>query len=117
MEYGIQFLKALLETICIETLVLFLLFKVVFKTKNTGNLILLLTGVIATFSTLPYLWFIAPLFIRTKLWYIILSEVFAIVVESFIIWGLLRIKYTKAILVSVICNMTSFLIGLIISHL
>jgi len=114
MIYEFSFLKALLLTITIETLVLFLLFKVFYKTLKISNWILLLTGVLATFATLPYLWFILPLFIKTKLWYIIGSEVSAILIESVIILGLLRINYTKAILVSVICNMTSFLIGLLI---
>lgn len=117
MEYEISFLKALLLTIFIETSVLFLLFKVFYKTLNMSNWILLLTGILATFATLPYLWFILPLFLKTKLWYLIGSEVSAILIESVIILGLLRISYSKAILVSVICNTTSFLIGLLVNLL
>jgi hypothetical protein len=115
MEYEISFLKALLLTIVIETSVLFLLFKVFYKTLNISNWLLVLTGIVASFSTLPYLWFILPLFIKTKIFYVITSEISAILIESVIIWGLLRINYAKAIIVSVVCNMTSFLIGLLIN--
>ncbi len=115
MAYEITFLKALLLTIFIETAVLFFLIKVLFKSTKFGNWILLLTGVLATFSTLPYLWFILPYLIKTKLWYVIASEVSAILIESLIILGLLRTNYPKALLISVICNTTSFLIGLLIN--
>jgi len=115
MAYEITFLKALSLTIFIETTVLFLLFKALYKTTKVSNWILLLTGILATFATLPYLWFILPFFIKTKLWYIITSEVSAILIESLIIMGLLRTNYPKALLVSAICNTTSFLIGLLIN--
>ena len=117
MEYEINFLKALLLTITIETAVLFLLFKVIYKTLNKNNWILLLTGILTTFATLPYLWFILPLFIHTKLLYVIVSELSAIVVESVIILGVLKINYSKAMLISLTCNTCSYLIGLLISIL
>ena len=115
MGYEFNFLKALLLTITIETAVLFLLFKVIYKTLKMSNWILLLTGILATFATLPYLWFILPLFIHSKLWYIIVSEGLAISIESVIILGLLKINYPKAMLISVICNTSSYLVGLLIS--
>ena len=113
MEYELNFLKALLFTISIETAVLFVFFKLFYRSLKIKNWLLLLTGILTSFSTLPYLWFILPLFIHKKLYYIIVSELSAIIVESFIILGLLRINYAKALIVSVACNMTSFLIGLL----
>jgi len=115
MEYEFNFLKALLLTISIETAVLFLLFKVVYKTLEMSNWLLILTGILATFATLPYLWFILPIFIHSHVWYIIVSEGLAISIESVIILGLLKINYSKSMLVSVICNTTSYLVGLLIS--
>ncbi len=115
MAYEITFLKALLLTIFIETTLLFALFKLIYKEEKVSNWILLLTGILATFATLPYLWFILPYFIKTKLWYIITSEVAAILIESLIIMGLLRTNYSKALVVSAICNAASFLIGLLIN--
>jgi hypothetical protein len=35
--------------------------------------------------------------------------------ESLIIWGILRTNYTKALIASIVCNTTSFLIGLLIN--
>lgn len=114
MDYEISFLKALFLTIVVETSVLFLLFKMFYKTLKVSNWILLLTGILCSFSTLPYLWFILPLFLKTKMLYVISSEVSAVLIESVIIWGLLRINYAKAIIVSIACNMSSFFIGLLV---
>lgn len=114
MIYEIEFLKALLLTISIETAVLFVLFKVFFKKIEISNLSLFLTGMITTFSTLPYLWFIFPYFIHSKIWYHVFGEMFVTVVESIIIMAMLRIKYSMALLVSFICNVTSYGIGLMI---
>jgi hypothetical protein len=114
MVYEINFLKALLFTISIETVVLFLLVKFVFKSISAKNWLLVLTGILTTFSTLPYLWFILPAFIKSRLYYTIISEASAVLIESVIILGLLRINYKKAFIISIICNMVSFLIGLLI---
>ena len=114
MDYEINFLKALLITITIETTVLFLLVKIFFKKHTISNYIILLTGILASFSTLPYLWFIFPLFIKTKVLYIIICESFAVLFESAVIMGLLRTTYIKALIISIICNMSSYLIGLFI---
>ena len=115
MNYEIQFLKALSLTIFIETIVLFLLGKIFLKKERVNNYTLLLTGILPTFATLPYVWFIFPLFIKSQIGYHIFSETFAVVAESFMIMGLLRIKYSKAIMVSVICNMFSYIIGLLVN--
>ena len=114
MIYEIEFLKALALTITIETAVLFLLFKVIFKKIEISNVHLLLTGIFTTFATLPYLWFIFPYFIHSKIWYHVLGEMFVTVVESIIIMAMLRIKYSMALLVSFICNAMSYGIGLLI---
>lgn len=114
MEYEFNFLKALLITITVESLVLFLLFHSIYNKEKPGNWLLLLTGIIPTMATLPYLWFIIPLFVHSKLWYNLVCESLAVVLESFIILGLLKVKYPKALMISFICNMASYLIGLLI---
>lgn len=114
MEYEFSFLKALLLTIAVETAVLFVLFHTIFKNEKPVSWLLLLTGVVATMTTLPYLWFIIPMFIHSKLWYNVVCESLAVVVESVIILGLLRVKYPKAFLISLICNMASYGIGWLI---
>lgn len=114
MIYEIEFLKALILTITIETIVLFVLFKVFFKKNEISNVHLFFTGILITFATLPYLWFIFPYFIHSKIWYHVFGEMFVTVIESIIIMAMLRIKYSKALLVSFICNVTSYGIGLLI---
>lgn len=115
MEYEILFLKSLLLTIIIETIALFVIFKF-FTTKfKINNYTLLFTGILATFATLPYLWFIFPVIFKTNVWYHFSSETFAVLTESLIIMGLLRINYKESIIISFICNMSSYIIGLIIT--
>ena len=114
MNYEITFLKALALTILIETSVLLILIKIRFRQFNLKIWIILLAGITASFATLPYLWFIIPLWIKTKLYYVIFSEGLAIVLESFILYGILRIKYSYALGLSAACNIISWLIGLLI---
>jgi hypothetical protein len=114
MLYETEFLKALVQTILIETVVLFLLVKLVYKSLKIKNRLLVLTGIVASFSTLPYVWFILPLFIQTRVYYILISEISVVLIEWLIIQGFLKISYKKALFISFICNMASFLIGLLI---
>lgn len=110
-----NFFKALLFTIFIETLILFLLFKTRYKSLQIQNALLLVTGIIVSFATLPYVWFVFPAFLPSRVPYIAVSECFAILAESFLIYKLLKIDYKKAFLVSLICNIISFSIGLAIN--
>lgn len=114
MNYDILFLKSLVLTIVIETIVLFIFFRWIVKLKDIGIAQLLMTGFLASFATLPYLWFVFPTYIDSKLLYIILCESFAILVETFIIAALLRIKYIQSLWCSLSCNIISFFTGLII---
>ena len=115
MDYELLFLKSLGLTVLIETCVLIFFFRLIVKQKKLGISKLLLTGFIASFATLPYLWFIFPVYITDKILYIIVGESFAILVETFIIALVLRIKVTISFLCSLLCNTISFLAGLIIN--
>lgn len=110
----LDFLRALFFTILIETLVLFLLFKTKFKTFNISNKTLLLTGFISTFATLPYLWFVLPIFIQSTIFYIIIGELSVVIIETLIISGIVKINLGKAFIASFVANLTSFLIGLLL---
>lgn len=108
MDYELNFLQALGCTIFIELLTFIVLVKVMpfFQQPSIGRL--LFTGILPSFATLPYLWFIVPLFVQTQLSYIVFSESFAVIVESLIIVGLLRCKYAHALMISFICNTMSY---------
>ena len=114
MTYELLFLKALSMTIAIETPVLIVFIRLIIRQKDVGITRLLITGFIASFATLPYLWFIFPNFIHPKMLYIIACESFAVLIESIIIYATLRTRIFISILASFVCNMISFLTGLLI---
>lgn len=115
MDYEILFLKSLILTISIESIVLILFFRFIIRTENLSIYRLLSAGIIASFATLPYLWFIVPNFVYQKTGYVLLGESFAVLMETFIIGVILRIKIWKSFLSSLTCNLVSFSIGLIIN--
>ncbi len=109
MTYHLLFLKSLVYTIVIETICLILLFRLYFKKLYSFHLLLLIfTGIICSFATLPYLWFVFPNFIKQRTLLLITGELFVVIIESLMIIGILRIKYKHAILISLICNAVSF---------
>ena len=114
MFYELLFLKSLALTIMIEMSIMAIYFKFIDKLKDAGIYKILITGFICSFATLPYLWFILPNFIDNQTLYVIASESFAVLVETFIIAVILRIKLIRSFLCSFACNMISFLTGLII---
>jgi len=115
MNYELLFLKSLVLTILIETFVMIIFFRLLIKRKDVEISRLLITGFIASFATLPYLWFILPVYIDQKIWYMIIGESFAVLLETIIIRSILRTKLTISFLCSLICNTLSFLAGLIIN--
>lgn len=112
MEYESLFLISLLLTVVIETIVMLVYFRL---TKSTIKpLPILFTGWIASFSTLPYLWFVLPVFIWDNAQYVVVAELTAIVLETFIIKGVLKTNWLHSFCSSLVCNATSFLLGLLI---
>jgi hypothetical protein len=99
-SYEIEFLKALLITISIETVLLFLLVKKVsfFKLAGISNLKIITVGILASLATLPYVWFIFPVFISVQTGYIITSESFAVITETIIFYIFFRSELKKSVL-------------------
>lgn len=116
MLYEYKFLISLTFTLFIETITLYILIKYFFKYDGAkiSNSLLFFTGFFSSFATLPYLWFIIPLFVKTRFQYILFGESFVILLESLIIFFLLRVNLKKSFSISFICNILSFLIGLIL---
>lgn len=112
--FEILFLKALFYTISIEIVVLFLILKTIFKKANLTNAVILFAGILASFTTLPYLWFVLPRLISNKFAYIAIGELSVVLIESLVYYFIFRIKYSYTLLISVICNLCSFLAGLVI---
>jgi len=106
--YEIDFLYALMVTITVETIVIYILLYYFNREKIVAKNILLV-GVLPSFATLPYLWFIFPIFmIKDYSSYLIIGELFVTLTETFIIKGILQITLKKALFYSTIANICSY---------
>ncbi|KGK98892.1 hypothetical protein LI82_06270 [Methanococcoides methylutens] len=114
MIYEYHFLLALLVTVMIEVTMLFTTARYLFKINRTSipDSLLLFTGTFCSFSTLPYLWFVLPMFIRTYSYLVAIGEVSVVLVEAVIYFFVLKVRIEKALFMSFICNLASFLIGI-----
>ncbi len=118
MIYEYRFLVSLVLTIAIETIVLFLIARSIFKLDKSHikDRILIFAGFFSSFATLPYLWFIFPLIIRSYYLLNVFGELSVFLIESIIYYFVLKISINRALLLSFICNITSFLLGLLFSY-
>lgn len=116
MIYEHMFLFSLVLTIVIETVMLFIVVRRFFNVNKEyiNDAILLFAGFVASFATLPYLWFVLPFFIREHHVYVALGEIFVFVVESLIYYFVLDLTIRKVLILSFICNLISFLAGLLV---
>jgi hypothetical protein len=115
MIYEYKFLLSLLFTIIVETIVLILVVRHVYTIDKSkiSNSMLIFLGVFCSFATLPYLWFIIPLFIKSRFLFSLVGEILIVLIESIFYFLILRIDIKKAITISLICNLASFLFGLL----
>ena len=111
-SYFSKFCISWIETIILETIMLFFICKIFYKKDNIKSRKILLTGLVASSVTLPILWFILPTILNNYLLYAIFGEIFVTAVEVIIIKYLLKISRKKAIIASVCCNLFSVLIWL-----
>jgi hypothetical protein len=113
-KYVGTFLYGLMLAGGLETAILFLLLRFCFGyTKeriSTGTLIFV--GVLASTATLPYLWFVLPAFIHSRLQLIVYGEIGVTIFESLVYLYCLELKWQQALFLSVICNLSSMIAGL-----
>jgi len=110
----IKFWIAWILTILIETIVLFAIAKLFRKEDKISNKRLILIWILASTITLPLLRFVLPLFVTDETIYMVAWELVVTLIEIFIIKYWLKISRGKAILASVICNLCSFLLWLLV---
>lgn len=108
----IKFWIALLITILIETIILFIIAKLFRKKDQISNWMLILVWVLASTITLPLLRFVLPLFIKDWVEYTVIWELLVTLIEIFIIKYWLKVSRWEAILASIVCNLCSYLLGL-----
>ena len=111
MIYETTFLMALCLTLIIEVPVLFLLTRFVFKNKKLSVRKIIISGLIASTLTLPYLWFVLPPYFPSN-YYVFIGETLVVIFDTLIYMQVLEFKFRKAIIVSFVCNLASYLIGL-----
>ena len=110
----IKFWIAWILTILIETIVLFAIAKLFRKENQISNKRLILIWILASSISLPLLRFVLPLFVTDETIYMVAWELAVTLIEIFIIKYWLKISRGKAILASVICNLCSFLLWLLV---
>lgn len=106
------FITAALFTVIVETAVIFFLLRYVFEDKKTPTSRIIFAGIFASFATIPYVWFVFPVLINWSATVgLISSETFAFVVEAIFYRIVLNISLSRAITISFIANLASFLLG------
>lgn len=110
------YLKNLLLTIGIEVIVLFIALRFLSKINKIRypSVLVLTVGTLASLATLPYVWFVFPVLITDRQFYLAVSECFAWIVETIIYMTVLKLPFKTCLLISLVCNATSFITGLIL---
>ena len=112
MLYETKFLIALLLTLVVEVPIVFILAKYLFKSK-IKTLEILFIGFIASTLTLPYLWFVLPPYINMS-YYVLIVEILVFLFEALIYKILIKLSIFDSLAISLIANLLSFIIGLLI---
>tara|TARA_Y100000034_G_scaffold108567_1_gene139039 strand:- start:92 stop:436 length:345 start_codon:yes stop_codon:yes gene_type:complete len=113
MLYQTKFLISLFITLIIELPVLFLMLRFFYKNKKISVRKIIFVGFFASALTLPYLWFVLSPYILSN-YYIYFGEFLVFLVEALVYNQILELKFNKALFLSFICNLVSFIIGLMI---
>jgi hypothetical protein len=114
MPYEQKFLFSLLLSLIIEIPVTVLLVKAFFKQKEIKISKIIFAGFIASALTLPYFWFVLPSYVSNRSAYIFIGEGAIVLVEAFVYYQFLQLKFSKAFIVSLIANVVSVILGLVI---
>jgi hypothetical protein len=112
MQYEQLFLISLLLTVLIEGIVVVVLARYFYGMRNYFGLIA--TSFLASALTLPYFWFVLPIYIHQRLLYIVVGESIIVLVEAFIYWRSLKIKPQHALTISLVANIVSIAAGLLL---
>lgn len=115
MHYIQLFFIYLAFTVAIEMASLFLGIRYILNIKSTriATSKIIITGFISVL-TLPFVWFVFPNIINNYILYVVIAEVFAVGAEGIFYRFFLKINWWQAIVISFICNLASFLFGLLV---
>lgn len=112
IDYIHRFISSLVFTSVLETLIVFLIFWVILRRRDIKARIIIFTGVLASYATIPYVWFVFPYINNwpraTSLHY---SEPFVFLVEAVIYRVFLKTNMPVALGLSLVANLASYLLG------
>lgn len=116
MSYVHRFLTTLVQTGLTELAVLFFLMTYVLKGRGITPRQLLFAGLFASFSTIPYVWFVfprsgIPWARQTSLYF---SEPFVMVIEALFYRMYLRTSWKDSFIISLVCNASSYYLDIIL---
>jgi hypothetical protein len=104
-----RFIVAASFTMIVETIILIYLMHYVYKSKQHKTGYVIFIGMLASFCTIPYVWFFFP---NIQHWprqtALLVSEPFAFVVEAILYRVLLDITWKRAVSISFVCNFISY---------
>jgi hypothetical protein len=110
--YLTKFLIALAFDVVVESAVGFLVLRKMLKIPNLGGLKIAYAGMLVNFSSLPYLWLVLPAFIRNYVAYVIVGEALVFLWEAIFYRMYFSIGIKQAMILSLLANTTSFLLGI-----
>jgi len=114
MLYDQKFLFFLLLTLIVEIPIAVFFVRRFYKYKEIKISKIVFAGLIASVLTLPYFWFVLPVYISSRSLYIFIGEVLIIFIEAIIYNQFLKLKLSNALIVSSVANIASIFLGLII---
>ena len=114
IAYTHKFIFYLFFTVLTETVIIFFIIRYLFRisSKELKTAKLIFSGIFASFSTIPYVWYIFPILIYWSYgWSLILSELSAFFIEAVFYSIFLKLNYKKSLFVSLISNSSSFFLA------
>ncbi|MCX6751663.1 MAG: hypothetical protein NT161_02770 [Candidatus Nomurabacteria bacterium] len=113
MLYEQKFLLALFLTLISEVPIVFVLVRYFYKYKDIKIPTIVFVGILASVLTLPYLWFVLPAFVFNQTLYVMLGETLVVLIEAIIYYKLLKLKLLDSLVISLIANIVSIILGLL----
>ena len=109
------FIACLVSSIAIEVPILIAYVRFRLRAKSPPWPRIAATGILATATSLPYLWFLVPTFVQTYLfWWI--GEGMVVAIETAIIAFVLPLPVKDSVAASALCNLSSLLLGRVAFH-
>lgn len=112
IAYVHRFITSMAFTMIVETAMLFIVVRLVAKEKGIATWRIIATGFLASYATIPYVWFVIP---RVVEWEretsLLVSEPLIFLIEIAIYRLVLGIQWRHAVLASLVGNLASYLLG------